>query len=148
MLEHSKAIYLHGLPTLSSEENTQIEKYLATANSLLRAFRFERPQVPTSSYIEFGVLHESARRAAGRRALYAGFKRLEAAWQADLGHDFEITKQISVRLWAPLALFEFREQGSFMFDVPEIFFDMDYPGYHMHVELQPAHRDARLLQHY
>jgi hypothetical protein len=64
-------------------------------------------------------------------SLYLGLKRLEAAYQENLGHDFEAVKHISVRQWAPLALVEFREQGSFTLDVPEILFDMDFPGHYM-----------------
>jgi hypothetical protein len=96
-----------------------------------KAFQFEWPRMATSSYIEFGYFTSVRDGLLAGEALYTGLKRLEGAWQADVGHDFEVTKHISVRQWAPLALLEFRETGSFVLDVPEILFDMDCPGHYM-----------------
>jgi hypothetical protein len=96
-----------------------------------KAFQFERPRMATSSYIEFGYFTSVHDGLLAGEALYTGLKRLEGAWQADVGHDFEVTKHISVRQWAPLALLEFRETGSFVLDVPEMLFDMDCPGHYM-----------------
>lgn len=46
--------------------------------------------------------------------------------------DFEISmKQISLRQLNPLALVELCETGRCEFSLPEILFDMDYPGHYM-----------------
>ncbi|KAF2469532.1 uncharacterized protein BDR25DRAFT_304310 [Lindgomyces ingoldianus] len=96
-----------------------------------KCFQFERPQMATSSYIEFGYFTSARDGLLAGESLYLGLKRLEAACQENLGHDFEVTKHISVRQWAPMALIEFREKGTFMLELPEILFDMDCPGHYM-----------------
>lgn len=47
------------------------------------------------------------------------------------GHDFELTKSVSVRQHAPLSLIDFRETGTCEVTLPEILFDMDCPGHYM-----------------
>ncbi|KAK6334785.1 putative Insecticidal toxin complex protein TccB2 [Orbilia javanica] len=96
-----------------------------------KSFQFERPQVSTASYIEMGYWSSARDGLLAGESLYLGLKKLEAAYQENLGHDFEVVKHISVRQWAPLALVEFRETGKFMLQLPEILFDMDCPGHYM-----------------
>ncbi|KAK6529744.1 putative Insecticidal toxin complex protein TccB2 [Arthrobotrys megalospora] len=96
-----------------------------------KSFQFERPQMSTSSYIETGYWSSGRDGLLAGEALFLGLKKLEAAYQETLGHDFEVVKHISVRQWAPLALVEFRETGKFMLQLPEILFDMDCPGHYM-----------------
>ncbi|PVH76117.1 hypothetical protein DL98DRAFT_497477 [Cadophora sp. DSE1049] len=96
-----------------------------------KTFTFERPQMATSSYIELGYFTSAREGFLAGEAMYLGLKRLEAAWQDSIGHDFELTKHISIRQWAPLSLLEFREKGTFTLDIPEILFDMDCPGHYM-----------------
>jgi len=95
-----------------------------------KVFRFERG-LSTSNFIEFGywdVAHDGL--LSGER-LYVGLKQLEAAYQEKRGHDFEITKAISLRLVNPLALIQLKETGACEFALPEILFDMDYPGHYL-----------------
>ncbi|KAK6511383.1 putative Insecticidal toxin complex protein TccB2 [Arthrobotrys musiformis] len=96
-----------------------------------KSFQFERPQMSTASYIETGYWSSARDGLLAGEALFLGLKKLEAAYQENLGHDFEVVKHISVRQWAPLALVEFRETGKFMLQLPEILFDMDCPGHYM-----------------
>jgi len=95
-----------------------------------KSFNFERPQNRTE-FIHMGYLNTVRDGLLAGEQLYLGLKRLETAYQETLGHDFEMTKHISVRQWAPLGLITFREKGSFEFDLPEILFDMDYPGHYI-----------------
>ena len=53
------------------------------------------------------------------------------AYQQDRGYDFEITKHISLRQINPIALLELRQNASCEFEIPEILFDMDFPGHYM-----------------
>ncbi len=95
-----------------------------------KVFRFERG-LSTSSFIQSGywdVAHDGL--LSGER-LYAGLKQLEAAYQEKRGHDFEITKAISLRMLNPLALIQLKETGACEFALPEILFDMDYPGHYL-----------------
>jgi hypothetical protein len=95
-----------------------------------KVFRFERG-LDTSNFIQFGywdAAHDGL--LAGER-MYAGLKQLEAAYLEKRGYDFEITKHISLRQLDPLALIQFRESGTCEFSIPEVLFDMDYPGHYM-----------------
>ncbi len=95
-----------------------------------QVFRFERG-LTTSNFIQFGywdVAHDGL--LAGEK-LYVGLKQLESAYNEKRGHDYEITKQISLRQINPLALIELKETGTCEFALPEVLFDMDYPGHYM-----------------
>ncbi|KAF4454659.1 putative PA14 domain protein [Fusarium austroafricanum] len=63
-------------------------------------------------------------------ALYLEIKRMEASYMNNKSHDFEIAKAVSLRQLSPVSLLALREQGSASFDVPEVIFDMDYPGHY------------------
>ncbi|KAF1844454.1 uncharacterized protein K460DRAFT_397544 [Cucurbitaria berberidis CBS 394.84] len=45
-------------------------------------------------------------------------------------HDHELTKNISLRQIAPWALLRLRESGATEFSLPEVLFDMDFPGHY------------------
>ncbi|MGK9486328.1 neuraminidase-like domain-containing protein [Bacillus tropicus] len=62
--------------------------------------------------------------------LYVGLKQLEAAYQNERGHDYEITKHLSLYQINPLAIMQLRETGKCEFEIPEVLFDMDYPGHY------------------
>jgi hypothetical protein len=95
-----------------------------------KVFRFERG-LTTSNFIQFGnwdIAHDGL--LAGER-LYVGLKQLEAAYQEKRGHDFEVSKSISLRQINPLELIRLKETGICEFTLPEVLFDMDYPGHYL-----------------
>ena len=63
--------------------------------------------------------------------LYLGLKQLETAYQEKRGHDYEISKSISLRQLDPFALLKLRETGMCEFALPEVLFDMDHPGHYL-----------------
>lgn len=63
--------------------------------------------------------------------LYLALKRTDAAYLEERGHDFEITKNVSVRKVQPLALFTLRETSITEFSLPEVVFDFDFPGHYL-----------------
>jgi hypothetical protein len=95
-----------------------------------KLFRFERG-LSTTSFIQYGYWDPARDGLLAGERLYNGLKQLEAAYLEKRGHDFEITKSISLRQLNPLALVQLRETGSCEFTLPEILFDMDYPGHYM-----------------
>jgi len=95
-----------------------------------KVFRFERG-LSTSNYIQFGYWDVSHDGLLAGENLYVGIKQLEAAYLDTRGHDFEVTKQISLRLINPLALLELRQNGKCEFEIPEVLFDMDFPGQYL-----------------
>nr|RBQ97281.1 hypothetical protein FVER53263_20147 [Fusarium verticillioides] len=63
--------------------------------------------------------------------LQVDLKRLEAAHFDARDHDFEISKNISLRQIDPYALLKLRLTGSTSFSFNECLFDMDFPGQYM-----------------
>jgi hypothetical protein len=100
------------------------------ANKAEKLFRFERG-LTTSSFIQYGYWDVSRDGLLAGERLFSGLKQLEAAYQEKRGHDYEISKSISLRQLNPLALLQLRETGACEFILPEVLFDMDYPGHYM-----------------
>jgi len=94
-----------------------------------KVFRFERG-LSNSDFIQPGYWDSGRDGLLAGEQLYVGLKQLEAAYQEKRGHDYEITKHVSVRQINPLALIQLKETGSCEFSLPEILFDMDYPGHY------------------
>jgi hypothetical protein len=95
-----------------------------------KVFRFERG-LTTSNFIQFGywdAAHDGL--LAGER-LYIALKQLETAYQEKRAYDYEVSRSISLRQINPLALIQLKETGTCEFALPEVLFDMDYPGHYM-----------------
>lgn len=96
-----------------------------------RSYAFERGlDASQASFITFGSWDASRAGLLAAERLYVSLKQLEAAHQADRGHDYEIVKHVSLRQLAPLALVQLRELGSCEVTLPEVLFDMDFPGHY------------------
>jgi hypothetical protein len=95
-----------------------------------KAFRFERG-LTTSNFIQSGYWDAAYDGLLAGERLYIGLKQLEAAYQEQRGYDFEVSKPISLRQLNPLALIEVKETSSCEFTLPEVLFDMDYPGHYL-----------------
>jgi hypothetical protein len=94
------------------------------------AYRFERKATDQPNFISFGYFDPGRDGLQSGQQLYLALKRMEAAYQAERGYDFEISKTISLRQLNPYALLRLRETGSCQIDVPEVLFDMDFPGHY------------------
>lgn len=94
-----------------------------------KAFRFERGLI-TSNFIQFGYWDPAYDGLFAGERLYIGLKQLEAAYQEKRGYDFEIVKNISLQQLNPLALIALRETCQCEFALPEVLFDMGYPGHY------------------
>lgn len=95
-----------------------------------KVFRFERG-LTSSNFIQYGYWDPAYDGLLAGERLYIGLKQLEAAYQAERGYDFEVVKNISLLQLNPLALIQLRETGKCEFELPEILFDMGYPGHFM-----------------
>jgi receptor-binding and translocation channel-forming TcA subunit of Tc toxin len=95
-----------------------------------KVFRFERG-LQDSNFIQFGYWDPAYDGLFAGERLYIGLKQLEAAYQEKRGYDFEIVKNISLQQLNPLALIQLRENGQCEFALPEVLFDMGYPGHYM-----------------
>ncbi len=95
-----------------------------------KVFCFERG-LSASNFIQFGYWDPAYDGLLAGERLYIGLKQLEAAHQEKLGYDFPIVKNISLQQLNPLALIQLRETGRCEFELPEVLFDMGYPGHYM-----------------
>ena len=95
-----------------------------------KVYRFERG-LTTSSFIQFGYWDPAYDGLLSGERLFNGLKQLEAAFQEKRGYDYEIVKNISLQQLNPLELINLRESGQCEFVIPEVLFDMGFPGQYM-----------------
>ncbi len=97
------------------------------ARKVEKVFRFERG-LSTTNFIEPGYWVPGRDGFFAGEKLYQALKRLELAFHEERGHAFEVTKDVSLRQVNPLALAALRETGTCEFEIPELVFDLDFPG--------------------
>ncbi|GFF58704.1 hypothetical protein IFM46972_11182 [Aspergillus udagawae] len=110
--------------------NTYTQAY-DLAKKAEKAFHFERPALQSTSFMQSGYWDASRDGLLAGESLFLALKQLEARYLEDRGYDYEITKYVSLRQLDPLALLQLRSSGSCAFDLPEVLFDMDFPGHYM-----------------
>jgi hypothetical protein len=94
-----------------------------------RCFRYELG-LDTSSYIQFGYWDSLNKGLLCADKLFYDLKRLEMAYYEQNRRDYELTRHISLAQLDPVALLKLRQNGECLVDVPEMVFDMDYPGHY------------------
>jgi hypothetical protein len=94
-----------------------------------KVFQFERG-LSTSDFIKPGYWENGRDGMFAGEQLYQALKKLEVAHIENRDHDFEVTKHVSLREISPIALLQLRKNGSCEFEVPEILFDLDFPGHY------------------
>lgn len=91
------------------------------------SYRFERG-VDASRIIQFNWDNHVNGLMSGEK-LQFGLRQLEKAYMDDNEkRDYEITKHISIAQLDPMALIELRLSGKCEFEIPEVLYDMDFPG--------------------
>ena len=94
-----------------------------------RCFRFELG-LTQSNYIRFGYWDTLKKGLTAGERLALDLKRMDAAYLDQNRREFEITKHISVMQLDPGALVALRELGGCEFTIPEVLFDLDFPGHY------------------
>lgn len=94
-----------------------------------KTYCFERG-ISSANFIQPGYFDAGRDGLMAGEQLYLGLKQLEAAYQNERGYEYEITKQISLYQINPLSIIQLRETGKCEFALPEVLFDMDYPGHY------------------
>ncbi|KAL8903376.1 MAG: hypothetical protein Q9207_003967 [Kuettlingeria erythrocarpa] len=100
-----------------------------------RAFQFESPSQGGNdklSYLGQGGYWDSGRDGLlSAQNLFLSLKRLEMAYVEKRTHDFELVKNVSLRQVDPMALMALRLNGTTSFSLPEVIFDLDFPGHYL-----------------
>ncbi len=94
-----------------------------------KTYCFERG-ISNANFIQSGYFDAGREGLLAGEQLYVGLKQLEAVYQNERGHDYEITKHLSLSQINPLAVIQLRETGKCEFALPEVLFDMDYAGHY------------------
>jgi hypothetical protein len=84
-----------------------------------------------ASYIQFGYWDSLKKGLLAGEKLGYDLRRLEAAYLEQNRRDYEITKHLSLAGYFPQELCALKEKGECSLDLPEILFDLDYPGHYL-----------------
>jgi hypothetical protein len=103
----------------------------ALAKKAELAYRYERPQKSSDAYIQAGYFDSAHDGLLAGENLFRDLKRLERAYLEERGHSFEVTKSFSLRMLDPAQLLLLRQSGKCEIVLPELLFDMDFPGQYM-----------------
>lgn len=98
-----------------------------TAKGAERAYRFELG-LDDSNYIQFGYWDNLKKGLLAGERLSLDLKRLESSYLEKNKREYEITRHISLVLHDPASLIKLKETGVCEVEIPETFFDTDYPG--------------------
>lgn len=99
------------------------------AQKVERTFNYERGQTGSGQYIK-ASWDASRDGLFSGEALGLGLRQLEAVYQQTRGHDFEITKHVSLRQLDPMAVLLLQETSTCAIKLPEVLFDLDFPGHY------------------
>ncbi|MCI0422477.1 MAG: hypothetical protein L0312_25190, partial [Acidobacteria bacterium] len=101
-----------------------------TAKRAERAFQHELG-VSDVSFIQFGYWDNLKKGLLSGEKLYHDLKRMEVAYLEENRREYEITQHFSLALLDARALLQLRETGECEFSMPELAFDIGYPGHYM-----------------
>jgi len=93
-----------------------------------RAFQYELAD-KNASFVEFGYWDSLKKGLLAGEQLHYDLRRMESAYLEANRREYELTKHISLLQLNPAALIQLRETGSCEIDIPEVVFDLDYPGH-------------------
>lgn len=98
-----------------------------TAKKAERALQYELGV--DDSFIESGSWDSLRRGLGAADELMHQVKRMEAFYFDNNKRTLELTKHVSLLNLDPLALIRLRSEGKCTVDIPEVLFDLDYPGH-------------------
>jgi hypothetical protein len=94
-----------------------------------RAYQFELGD-PASTFVEYGHWDGLRKGLLSGERLGQNLRRMEAAYLERNRRELEITKHVSLRQLDPEALLNLRRIGRCKFNIPEVLFDLDFPGHY------------------
>ncbi|KAF3930133.1 hypothetical protein ABW19_dt0207805 [Dactylella cylindrospora] len=107
---------------------------LSMARSVERAYSFEHvPDMSSTApkqFIRPSYWTEGKDGFFAAQGLHLDLRRLEAEYMQKRSHNYEITKNISLKQIDPWGLLVLQTTGSVEFEIPEELFDCDFPGHY------------------
>ncbi len=124
----SETLYTWMESRLSIVYKSAFDMAYEQAKKAEKAFRFELGD--ETNFIKPGYWDTIQRGLLAGEGLMQDLKRMEIAFMDRNKRDFEITKHISLAQLDPKAFLQLRVKGTCNFDIPELIFDMDFPGHY------------------
>jgi hypothetical protein len=93
-----------------------------------RCYRFELGN--EDFFVSYGYWDSMKKGLQSAEGLIDAVKRMQTTYLEKNKREFEITKHISLAQLDPLALVRLRATASTDFEVPEVLYDMDFPGHY------------------
>ncbi|MBN1561221.1 hypothetical protein JW998_13290 [candidate division KSB1 bacterium] len=94
------------------------------------AFQYELGDY-NAGFVHFGYWDSMKKGLLAGEKLNHDLRRMETAFLERNKREYEIRKNISLAMLDPLALANLKAAGECFFNLPEVLFDMDYPGHYM-----------------
>ncbi|KAH7064065.1 hypothetical protein BKA63DRAFT_482752 [Paraphoma chrysanthemicola] len=94
------------------------------------AYIFEMGPIPRSFLSPSGYWDQTKRGLQSGDQLWFALKRMESDYVNQSATDFELSKNISLRQLDPVQLLGLRENATAKFKLPELVFDLDFPGHY------------------
>ncbi|EPS38359.1 hypothetical protein H072_7989 [Dactylellina haptotyla CBS 200.50] len=144
---------------LQIENATQLEEFLKSKWTNEELYDWSVGQISTLFFQTYNLAYEAAKRAekvfqieladqntnfvkfgywdSRRKGLLAGenllydLKAMESAYLDRNKREYEIRQPYSLAQMDPVAFLQLREQGECFFSIPEVFFDLEYPGHYL-----------------
>jgi len=95
-----------------------------------KAYRFDLG-LTTSNFIQYGYWDDLHKGLIAGEQLQLGLRQMERSFLELNRRDYEITRHVSLLLHDPVALMQLKQTGTCEIDLPEAFFDADYPGHYL-----------------
>lgn len=92
-----------------------------------RSMQFELG-LENTNFIQFGYWDGLKKGLLAGERLAKDIRRMEKAYMEQNKRDYEIKIPVSLQMIDPQALIDLRKEGSCTFDVPELLYDIYYPG--------------------
>ena len=92
-----------------------------------KTYQFELG-IEETDFIKFGYMDSLRKGLLTGESLIADIKRMEISYLEKNKREFEITKPISLKEINADALQDLRKEGYCNFELPEVLFDLDFPG--------------------
>jgi hypothetical protein len=94
-----------------------------------KAFRFELG-LDDTNFIQFGYWDSLKKGLLSGEKLFKDLQRMDVAFMEENKREYELTNHGSLAMLDPNALIELRNSGKCVFEIPEVMFDLDYPGHY------------------
>src|SRR5262249_21927778 len=87
--------------------------------------------LPDLNIIQFGYWNNAKRGLLAGEHLFLALKQLECVYLDADKREYEIRRDVSLAMLDPVAFINLKQTGHCEFEIPEMFFDGDYPGHFM-----------------